>query len=252
MIKIVQILLLLFLVSVGTFVNAKGRHSNPNGQITNFNQAKKFLTQNLELYDYKTIYCSCAVTKKTVDIHSCGYKIQSKKSNKRALTLEFEHVVPAEAFGQSFTEWRSGGQTCQRKGKYFKGRRCAKTNPEFAKMESDLYNLFPEIGELNGLRSNFSMAALTGSDYDFGECHVKLQARKFEPQESAKGIVARTYLNFENRYPHHGIVSDKNKKLFEAWDKQHPVSELECRRWKAFEKKNGYTHLFANRCSKLD
>ena len=158
-------------------------------------------------------------------------------------------MVPAEAFGQSFIEWREGAGHCLKKGRHFKGRKCAQTNAQFNKMESDLYNLFPEIGELNGLRSNYSMAALTESDRNFGSCAVKLHERKFEPADSAKGVVARTYLNFDHQYPDRGIVSNKNRALFEAWDQLHPVDELECRRWEKFETKNGYVHLFASRCS---
>lgn len=218
--------------------------------IGNFNSAKEYLIKNLELYENKTIYCSCGVTKKNVDIKSCGYKVQ--KNLKRATRLEWEHVVPAEAFGQSFVEWRTGTPSCIKKTRKFKGRKCAETNAEFNRMESDVYNLFPEIGELNGLRSNYSMAALSGSSRDFGGCKVKLSDRKFEPQDSSKGIVARTYLNFKNRYPNRGIVSNKDQTLFDAWDKTYPVSEIECRRWKKFEKANGYTHLFASRCGKLD
>ncbi len=244
------IFLLSFFITQKTF--ARGHHGNSATEITNFNQAKKYLLKNLDLYDNKTVYCSCTINNKSVDLNSCGYKVQSKKNSKRAFKIEFEHVVPAEAFGQSFAEWRMGGPACHHNRKSFKGRKCAVLNPEFAKMESDLYNLFPEIGELNGLRSNYSMAELSESKRNFGGCQVKLANRKFEPQDSSKGIVARTYLNFDNRYPGRGIVSNKNRKLFEAWDKMHPITDLECRRWKVFEKKNRYVHLFANRCTKLD
>lgn len=239
-------LLIVLFISLNLFARKSHNYFNEPQTIDNFAEAKKYLNKHLDLYDKKTIYCSCNVSGKKVDLQSCGYKIQ--KNAKRASRLEWEHVVPAEAFGNSFVEWRDGAAACVKKGKKFKGRKCAETNPEFAKMESDLYNLFPEIGELNGLRSNYSMAALTGSDYDFGACKVKLQDRKFEPQDASKGIVARTYLNFDNRYPGRGVVSGKNRPLFEAWDKMYPVTELECNRWQKFEAVNGYKHLFADRC----
>lgn len=249
--KISLLLLSLSLISAepGWARVSGNRRAYEPTSISNFAEAKKYLKKHLDLYEYKTIYCGCTVvgsTKFSIDINSCGYKAQ--KDHKRALRLEWEHVVPAEAFGQSFVEWRIGSSSCIKHGKQQRGRKCAETNPEFAKMESDLYNLFPEDGELNGLRSNYSMAALTGSDRDFAGCKVKLSDRKFEPSDAAKGIVARTYLNFENRYPGHGVVSDKNRKLFEAWDKQWPVSALECRRWTKLESINGYPHLFKERC----
>jgi hypothetical protein len=30
------------------------------------------------------------------------------------------------------------------------------------------------------------------------------------------------------KYPNRGIISEKNRKLFDAWDKQHPVTDYEC------------------------
>lgn len=214
--------------------------------VENFNEAKKILSKNLKLFDFKTIYCGCQVRGKQIDLASCGYRVQ--KNQKRALRLEWEHVVPAENFGKSFVEWREGSPACTKHGRAFKGRKCAESNKEFQRMESDLYNLFPEIGELNGLRNNFSMAQLGGSKYDFGACKAKIEDRKFEPMDFAKGVVARTYINFENRYPGHGVVSDKNRKLYEAWDKMYPVTPLECRRWREFEAVMGYPHFFAGRC----
>lgn len=217
--------------------------------ITNFNDAKKYLrTQVRELYDGRTVYCGCKTNARNVDLDSCGYKVQ--KNRKRAARVEWEHVVPAEAFGQSFVEWREGSAACgTKRGRKVKGRKCAEKNPEFQRMEGDVYNLFPEIGELNGLRSNYSMAEIVGSVGRFGAgCPVRLEGRKFEPADSAKGVVARTYLNFENRYPGHGIVSDKNRKLFEAWDQAHPVSPVECHRWRVLEGVAGYPHLFIGRC----
>ena len=219
-----------------------------SGPISNFNDAKKYLrTRVRELYDGRTIYCGCKADARNVDLESCGYRVQ--KNRKRASRVEWEHVVPAEAFGQSFVEWREGAAACGVKhGKAVKGRKCAEKNPEFQRMEGDVYNLFPEIGELNGLRSNYSMAEIGGKADRFGGCAVRLEGRKFEPADSAKGVVARTYLNFENRYPGHGIVSDKNRKLFEAWDQAHPVTDVECRRWRELEGLAGYAHLFVGRC----
>ena len=237
-------------ISLSSAEARRGKRSDPVASIRNFAEAKKYLRKHLDLYDFKTVYCSCQVTEREVDIASCGYKVQSDL--KRAKRLEWEHVVPAESFGQSFVEWRVGFVTCKKHGKSFKGRKCAEKNSEFNKMESDLYNLYPEIGELNGLRSNYSMAAISDPVGKFGTCAVKIEDRKFEPQDASKGVVARTYLNFEHRYPDRGVVSNKNRPLFEAWDTLYPVSALECKRWSALEKVNGYQHLFASRCKDVE
>ena len=202
-----------------------------NNTIKNFSQAKRLLPLIHNMHPF-TLYCNCKYEANTVDLKSCDYQVH--KNKKRATRLEWEHVVPAEAFGHSFIEWRVGTDNCVTKKEKYKGRRCAGTNSEFAKMESDLYNLFPEVGELNGLRRNYSMAALGTtrgpSSVTFGGCKAVIEDRKFEPMDHAKGIVARTYMYMDQAYPGRGIISEKNTKLFEAWDKLHPVSVLECKR----------------------
>lgn len=153
-------------------------------------------------------------TGKRVDLASCGYKV--KKSAKRARRLEWEHVVPAQAFGQSFKEWRSGHPKCvNKKGKPFKGRNCArKVAVPFRYMEADLYNLYPAIGEVNGLRSNYSMAMIPGEKRAFGSCDVEIEGNKFEPRPDIRGDIARTYFYMDKAYPGRGIISRKNRKLF--------------------------------------
>jgi deoxyribonuclease-1 len=220
-----------------------------NEQIRHFRQAKRFANEIHQNHPF-TIYCNCRYRNHEIDLKSCGYQVQ--KNQKRALQLEWEHVVPAEAFGHSFTEWREGSPRCIHKGKKYKGRKCAQNNPEFARIEADLYNLWPEIGELNGLRNNFAMAELGAEKAEmskFGSCKVKIEDRKFEPMPQAKGRVARTYLYMDQAYPGRGIISEKNQKLFEAWDKLHPVDDWECKRAKLIEKIQGNDNpILKSRC----
>ncbi len=226
-------LLILIILFFGTPLLAE----SSNHTILNFAGAKK-LAARIHRQHPQTIYCGCNYSGKVIDLNSCGYKTQ--KDAKRAKRLEWEHVVPAEAFGQSFAEWREGTPKCTKKnGKKYKGRKCAETNSEFSRMEGDLYNLWPEIGELNGLRNNYSMAEL-GQEKEsasrFGACKVKIEERKFEPMPMAKGRVARVYLYMDHAYPGRSIVSEKNRKLFAAWDKLHPVDKWECKRADEIEK----------------
>ncbi len=223
-----------------------------NETIPTFEKAKRIAHQIHKEHPY-TIYCNCKYSKKTIDLKSCGYQIQSDP--KRASRLEWEHVVAAENFGRSFIEWRKGAPQCTKKGKKYKGRKCAKTNPEFARMEADLYNLWPEIGELNGLRSNYQFAELGQEKLttsQFGECLVKIENRKFEPMPQAKGRVARTYMYMDQAYPNRGVISEKNRKLFEGWAALHPVDSWECRRAARIGKiqKNG-NPILLNQCAAL-
>jgi len=209
-----------------------------NTQITSFSKSKKLL---LKLYKDNpvTLYCGCSYKDKKPNLSSCGYI--PKKNNKRANRIEWEHVVPAHAFGQSFSEWRRGHSKCvTKKGKKFKGRKCAgKMNKEYKRMQADMYNLYPAIGEVNGRRSNYSMAIIKGEKREFGKCDVEIESRKVEPKESIRGEIARTYLYMDSVYPGRGIISKKNRKLFESWNKSDPVDEWECERAKRIEKIQG-------------
>jgi deoxyribonuclease-1 len=223
--------------------NARSGTVAGNTTIQSFNKAKKLMRQVFAGHE-RTFYCDCAYDGTTVDVQSCGY--QPKKPSKRARQLEWEHVVPAEAFGQSFPEWREGHPDCvDRKGKAFKGRNCAgKMAIPFRYMEADLYNLQPAIGEVNQLRANFSMAMIDGEARQFGSCDLEIEDRKVEPRPDIRGDIARTYFYMDAAYPGRGVISDKNRKLFEAWDKEDPVDAWERERVSRIEQLQGNPNPF--------
>jgi deoxyribonuclease-1 len=229
-------------------VASSAAHALGNVKVPDFNHAKKAANQ-IHKDHPATLYCGCHYQGNKIDLASCGYKVRSNP--RRATRLEWEHVVPAEAFGNSFKEWREGDpELCVKgSGKKFKGRKCAEKNPEFARMEADLYNLWPEVGELNGLRNNYSMAQLPADAPSFGGCRAKVEDRKFEPMDMAKGIVARTYLYMNQAYPGRGVISGKNEKLFAAWDKMFPVTHWECERAQRIERVQGNSNpVLVERC----
>lgn len=92
-----------------------------------------------------TFYCGCKINwqgkKGVVDLQSCGYQV--RKNENRASRVEWEHVVPAWQFGHQRQCWQDGGR-----------KNCAK-DPVYRKMESDMHNLQPSVGEVNGDRGNF-------------------------------------------------------------------------------------------------
>ena len=115
--------------------------SSQNTQISSFSKSKKLL---LKVYKDNpvTLYCGCKFKGKKPNLSSCGYI--PKKDGKRANRIEWEHAVPAHAFGQSFSEWRNGHPKCVSKnGKKFKGRKCAqKMNEEYRRMQADMFNKY--------------------------------------------------------------------------------------------------------------
>jgi len=220
-------------------------HGNTTNQ--SFSKAKKMLQRKV-YYDHRTsFYCGCPFSAKKKILPCDNYT--PKRDNKRAHRLEWEHIVPAHAFGQSFSEWRNGHPECKtRKGKTFKGRNCArKVAIPFRYMESDMYNLVPAIGEINGLRSNYSFAIIPGEKRKFGKCDMEIEGRKAEPPPDKRGNIARTYFYMDWAYPGHGIISKKNKKLFKAWDEEDPVDEWECERGRRIEGIQGNENPFVRK-----
>ena len=223
------------------------------GNTTNqsFSKAKKNLA-GVYADHRDTFYCGCSFDAgRKVNREGCGYV--PARDNARAKRIEWEHVVPAHAFGQSFPAWRDGHADCvNKKGKAFKGRECArKAAIPFRYMEADMYNLVPAIGELNQHRSNFTMAMIPGESRRFGKCDFEVQDRKVEPRPPVRGDVARIYLYMEAAYPGRGIVSTKNRKLFEAWSTKDPVDAWECERSRRIEEIQGNTNeIVASACRK--
>jgi deoxyribonuclease-1 len=227
------IFVLAIVISTSGIVIAADQAQTGNTTNDSFNKSKQLLHSVIykDAASRQDIYCGCKYDeKKDVDFNSCGYK--PEKDNQRAHRIEWEHAIPAETFGQSFKEWREGHPDCvDNKGKSFKGRKCAeKVNPKYRLMQADMYNLNPAVGEVNGLRSNYSMAMIPGANYRFGEYRTKIEDRKIEPRPEVRGEIALTYFYMEQAYPGHGIISGKNEKLFQAWDKADPVDEWECER----------------------
>jgi len=240
------LLLGIVILSLPIQVKAKG-----NIRIKNFQAAKKVITG---IYNKRpeTFYCGCHYSGKTVDLRSCGFT--SRNNSKLSKRIEWEHIVPAHAFGKNFKEWGEGHPLCKtKKGKYYKGRRCVtKIYPEFKRMEADLYNLVPAIGELNRARSDYSMSLIKGEERRYGVCDIEIKNRAVEPTENIRGDIARTYLYMDWAYPDRDIISQKNRELFQVWNQQDPVDQWECQKATMIFKVQGNLNAFvANSCSKL-
>ncbi len=191
----------------------------------NFTEAKDIAKRMFE--DHRTtFYCGCHFDKhNVVDLKSCGYKIQNDQ--RRAQRLEWEHIVPVSLVAAHRPCWKE--KLCCKDGQYYGGRKCCQQiDKAFAKMEADLHNLVPEIGELNALRSNYRFGVLPHiPEGQLGECQFKIdpETRRVEPQPSVQGIIARTYLYMAMRYNIN--LSDSQVQLFNAWNKQHPPDTWE-------------------------
>ena len=222
-----------------------------NDSIESFSKAKKLLEQKVYFDNRETLYCAAKFDAKKNITLPLGFT--TDKHVKRSKRVEWEHVVPAENFGRTFVEWREGSPQCvSSKGKAFKGRNCAsKINKEYRLMQADLYNLFPAIGSVNAMRSNYNFAMLPNERSDFGSCMMKIDDRKVEPPVDSRGRIARTYLYMEDAYDRFHM-SKQQRQLMTAWDKQYPVSAMECKMGERIEKIQGNTNaILKARCKDI-
>jgi deoxyribonuclease-1 len=114
-------------------------------------------------------------------------------------------------------------------------------------MQADMHNLFPAIGAVNALRSNYSFTMLPGEEVDFGSCAMKIESRKAEPPEEARGRIARTYLYMDSTYPQFKM-SKKTRQLMDAWHKMYPVSAWECQRARRIEQAQSNKNKMLDEC----
>jgi len=200
-----------------------------------FSKAKRLAVQIYQGHEV-TIYCGCRYVyqgKKLVpDPSSCGYEprisvTKKGKSNARATRIEWEHVMPAWVFGHQRQCWQNGG------------RKACKKDSVFAKMEADLHNLVPAIGELNGDRSNFKFTMMPGEPRAYGKCdfEVDFKSKSAEPPENVRGDIARIYFYMRDQYKLN--MSAQQIRLMEAWSKSDPVDAWESERNKRIKSIQG-------------
>ncbi|MEN4978907.1 deoxyribonuclease I [Erwinia billingiae] len=186
---------------------------------SSFGQAKEYAAQ-INADAPGSFYCGCKIhwkgKKGVPDLASCGYQV--RKNANRAKRIEWEHVVPAWTFGHQRQCWQNGGR-----------KQCAK-DAGYRQIETDLHNLQPSIGEVNGDRGNFMYSQWNGGERQYGQCEMKIdfKNKQAEPPARARGAIARTWFYMRDRYQID--MSRQQTQLMTVWNKQYPVSSWECER----------------------
>ena len=100
--------------------------------------------------------------------------------------------MPAWEFGHNMQCWGKRG------GRF----NCEHNDELFRAMESDLHNLYPAVGEINGDRSNYLFSDSIRAHSPYGECNMSIDRKRqrVTPPERARGVIARAYLYMSERY----------------------------------------------------
>ncbi|MBQ7456445.1 MAG: endonuclease [Desulfovibrio sp.] len=218
------------------------------GPVDTYQQARTILYNDIYHDHPVTLYCNFSYDKKRkVDLPG-DFLVPSHPD--RAKRVETEHVVPVENFGRTFPEWRDGHSACvHSNGQPFRGRKCVeRVNREFMAMEADLHNLYPAVGVVNAVRGNANFAMLDrNASMPFGTaCPVRMEGRRVEPPEAARGPIARSYLYMEDTYSRYRM-SNQQRRLMETWDKMYPPTSWECERNRRIARVQGNTNRFIDR-----
>lgn len=210
-----------------------------------FSKSKKLLLKKVYNDNMVTFYCSNPYKiekikgkEKALIIQDSKYYsprnkyYKSGKINVRAQRIEWEHVMPAYNFGRHLPCWREGGRKACKKDKTFKN------------MESDMHNLVPAIGEVNGDRSNYKYGANKPKMGQYGSCkfQVDFKNKRAYPKEDIRGDIARVYFYMSDKY--NIRLSNQERRMMEVWSKQDPVSEWERVKNKRIEKIQGNSNSY--------
>lgn len=209
-----------------------------------FSQSKLILAQKIYKDHPIGFYSACRfyVQQKLLvpDWKSCGY--QARKNPERAKRMEWEHVVPAWAFGHQLKCWQQGGRA-----------NCRDHSVQFRQMEADMHNLVPAIGELNGDRSNLPYAMVNGEPRAYGakvNMEIDFKTRTAEPPDNVYGDIARIHFYMRDRYKL--VLSSQQLQLFTAWNNLDPVDAWEQKRNELIRQAQGNDNPYVTHYQRLD
>ncbi len=208
-----------------------------------FSKSKRILATKIYSQHQKTFYGGCdyeIADNRLVPIHdSCGFHY--RKNLKRASRIEWEHIVPAWFFGHNLDCWKRGGRA-----------ECRRVSPEFKRMEADMHNLAPAIGEINGDRSNFPYGNIRGERREYGrvDMEIDFSQKLAEPKRNILGDIARVYLYMRDRY---GLkLSHEDEQRFIEWNNRDPVTRWERKKNLLVKEYQGDDNIYISQYRKID
>ena len=188
----------------------------------------------------ETFYCGCDFTANMeFSRQRCGY--QPHHQSHRSERVEWEHIVPVVTM-MAHRRCASEKLCTDAEGKEYSGIKCCEEiDTKFRKMETDLQNLFPVVGELNGARANHDFGEVPGEQRAYGRCDFETdhERKVVEPPANVRGDIARVYLYMHNVYGDALPLTPAQQRLFAAWHAADPPDDWERSRNRAIARMQG-------------
>ena len=216
-----------------------------------FNDSKRRLADIHERIGHSsTLYCGCSYVRVgasggKVDLAGCG--LVPRRSEARANRVEWEHVVPATWIGRGRQCWSAGHALCVRPdGSSFRGRECCAkegVDEDFMAAYTDMHNMFPVSGEINGDRLAHPFGDVEGERRQYGACDFEVGGQPVvaEPASPVRGEIARAILYMVDGY---GLDVPADVALLEEWDNGDPPERWEIERATEIEVESGQRNPF--------
>lgn len=242
-----------------------------NQKISNFRSATRILNEEFGKTG-ETFFCKCPYFRRDINLKPCGFSFENFFDRQKR--VEWIPLVSAESMARSFASF-AGHESCKRveriptrssmrsmgnspsyfnyttTPKPFDGIECVRKVDElFNRMEGDLYNIVPEVGGISDIKKDAKLADIEVFVPQFGKCNLKILNNLFTPPSPVKGDVARIFLYMDWAYPNRNLISPREKKLIDYWNKIDPVSEEECQRVREIQKIQGNANPFVQKYCK--
>ena len=193
-------------------------------------QAKSLVKKRVYHDHFVTLFCQCPFDpSQTLSTGDCGYRPgEQSEGGERA---RWRRLVPVNKRASRMKCWKKGHPDClDEEGRKFTGRQCCSlpgVSEKFRRMNADLHNIVPVIGELHESSFHLFPGEVEGENRSFGACDFEIDREKevYEPAESVRGDVARIFLYMNETY---GVkIEEKNRALLLKWHREDPPDDWE-------------------------
>ncbi|MFQ5658825.1 MAG: endonuclease [Gammaproteobacteria bacterium] len=167
----------------------------------------------------------------------CGYRFETDKRTQDGRFIGIEHIYPTSLmFKQAGCDSR---MQCRESN-----------NKKFARMESDMHNMYPVWQNMVTYRYNRSYGVIPGEEWRFDDCDFEWKSGVVEPRPLARGNIARAIFYMHTKY---GVVINPGMiKLLKVWNREDPPSDQEIARNDKIEKLQGQRNPYIDKPSLAD